>query len=279
MYRSTRRGCRAGRNKRKNDYSIKTGPNRLIDLNSKVGPNISNNRKTHGIRLALINAQSVRNKTDMIVDHIFDNDIDVLCITESWLCESGDEKVIKDLTPDGYKCINVPRSKGCKEKHGGGIGILYRASYKLNTKTEFNASSFENCEITLNSSSSSLRIAIIYRRPPSKKHKIASGEFFDQFSEFLEKYADGTNSCVIIGDFNYHWNKPDDTNANRLRLLLAGLNFAQHVTEPTHTSGHTLDLVITPRESTFLHSVCTSSFISDHAAIHFIQGRSRCLLS
>ena len=117
-------------------------------------------------------------------------------------------------------------------------------------------------------SSSSLRIAIIYRRPPSKKHKIASGEFSDQFSEFLEKYADGTNSCMIIGDFNYHWKKPDDTNVNRLRLLLASLNFAQHVTEPTHTSGHTLDLVITPRQSTFLHSVCTSLFISDHAAIH-----------
>ena len=94
MYPSTRRGCRAGRNKRKNDYSKNTGPNRLIDLKSKVGPNISNNRKTHGIRLALINAQSVRNKTDMIVDHIIDNDIDVLCITESWLCESGDEKEI-----------------------------------------------------------------------------------------------------------------------------------------------------------------------------------------
>ena len=118
--------------KRKNDYSKNTGPNRLIDLNSKVGPN---NHKTHGIRLALNNAQSVRNKTDMIVDHIIENDIDVLCITESWLCESGDEKVIKDLTPDVYKFINVPRSKGCKEKHGGGIGILYRASYKLNTKT------------------------------------------------------------------------------------------------------------------------------------------------
>ena len=73
---------------------------------------------------------------------------------------------------------------------------------------------------------------------------------------------------MIIGDFNYHWNKPDDPNANRLRLLLASLNFALDVTEPTHTSGHTLDLVITPRESTFLHSVCTSSFISDHAAIH-----------
>ena len=40
------------------------------------------------------------------------------------------------------------------------------------------------------------------------------------------------------------------------------------MTEPRHTSGHKLDLVITPRESTFLHSVCTSSFISDHAAIH-----------
>ena len=83
MYPSTRRGCRAGRNKRKNDYCKNTGPNRLIDLNSKVGPNISNNRKTRGIRLALINAQSVRDKTDMIVDHIIDNDIDVLCIRES----------------------------------------------------------------------------------------------------------------------------------------------------------------------------------------------------
>ena len=60
-------------------------------------------------------------------------------------------------------------------------------------------------------------------------------------------YAYGTNNCMIIGDFNYHRNKPDDTNTNRLRLLLAGLNFAQHVTEPTRTSGHTLDLVITPR--------------------------------
>ena len=27
-------------------------------------------------------------------------------------------------------------------------------------------------------------IAIIYRRPPSKKHKLSSGELFDQFSEF-----------------------------------------------------------------------------------------------
>ena len=141
----------------------------------------------------------------------------------------------------------------------------------------------------LNSSSSSLRIAIIYRRPPSKKHKISSGELFDQFSEFLEKYADCTNNCRIIGDFNYHWNKPDDTNANRLILLLVSLNFAQHVTEPTHASGHTFDLVILPlspdvglcavilttawiicsSESTFLHSVCTSSYIFDHAAIHF----------
>ena len=176
--------------------------------------------------------------------------------------------ILKILDLIALLFINVPRSKGCKEKHGVGICILYRASYKLNTKTEFNSSFFKKIEITLNSSYSSLRIAIIYRRPPSKKHKIASGEFSDQFSEFLEKYADGINSCMIIGDFNYHWKKPDDTNANRLRLLLASLNFAQHVTEPTHTSGHTLDLVITPRQSTFLHSVCTSLFISDHAAIH-----------
>ena len=29
---------------------------------------------------------------------------------------------------------------------------------------------------------------------------------------FTKKYADGTNNCMIIGDFNYHWNKEIDTN-------------------------------------------------------------------
>ena len=58
------------------------------------------------------------NSTNAIIDII---DVDVLRITRSWLCESGDEKVIKDLTPVGYKIINVPRIKGCKDKHGGGM--------------------------------------------------------------------------------------------------------------------------------------------------------------
>ena len=169
----TRRGCRAGRNTNKtfeNSEPTKI-PKILEDPKIKIPtrniPSSSAQRKTkNGIKVALVNAQSVRNKTDMIVDHVTDHELDVVCITESWLCESGDERTIKELTPDGYTFFHVPRRKGCREKHGGGIAILYRSSFNLTTKAEFQASSFENCEITLTSASTSVRIAVIYRRPP-----------------------------------------------------------------------------------------------------------------
>ena len=52
-------------------------------------------------------------------------------------------------------------------------------------------------------------------------HHLKNTKSQDQFSGFLEKYADGNNNCMIIGDFNSYWNKPDNTKTNRLRFLLA----------------------------------------------------------
>ncbi|CAB3982841.1 Hypothetical predicted protein, partial [Paramuricea clavata] len=46
--------------------------------------------------------------------------IDLLGITETWLHQEGDDSIVGDLCPTGYKSIHVPKSNGI----GGGVGLL-----------------------------------------------------------------------------------------------------------------------------------------------------------
>ncbi|WP_419626199.1 hypothetical protein, partial [Thiolapillus sp.] len=44
-------------------------------------------------------------KRTAISDFILDNDVDIFCVTESWLNPSGDEAKCADLAPPGYKTL------------------------------------------------------------------------------------------------------------------------------------------------------------------------------
>ena len=49
----------------------------------------------------------------------------------------------------------------------------------------------------------------------------------------------------MAGDFNFHVEDDRDSAASRFLDLLEAFNLRQHISEPTHKSGHTLDLIIT----------------------------------
>ena len=53
----------------------------------------------------------------------------------------------------------------------------------------------------------------------------------------------------IIGDFNIHCDLPDLFHTSQLYDVLSALDLKQHMSEPTHSAGHTLDLVITRNDS------------------------------
>ena len=48
-----------------------------------------------------------------------------------------------------------------------------------------------------------------------------------------------------LGDFNIHMDLPDDTDCRNMSDLLVSMGLKQHVLQPTHELGHTLDLIIT----------------------------------
>ncbi|KAK5851958.1 hypothetical protein PBY51_023469 [Eleginops maclovinus] len=75
-------------------------------------------------------------------------------------------------------------------------------------------------------------------------------------------------STILMGDFNIHVDSANCPFASDFLSLLDCFSIAQHVHVPTHTKGHTLDLVcstgITP-----CHLQCDDLAISDHLAISF----------
>ena len=100
-------------------------------------------------------------------DHIFDNDLDIVTLSETWLSnkENNNRHVITECSNHGYTLHHVPRNYGST---CGGVGVLMSARVKLVTRLETvnSAVSFESMEIV----SISIRLVVIYRMPPSKKN-------------------------------------------------------------------------------------------------------------
>ena len=61
----------------------------------------------------------------------------------------------------------------------------------------------------------------------------------------------------------------DTTSKDSEKFLncLESCNINQHVHKPTHIHGHTLDLILTPNDSSAVSNVRVSDFISDHALV------------
>ena len=53
----------------------------------------------------------------------------------------------------------------------------------------------------------------------------------------------------------------------RFKDILDSFDLIQHVNQPTHTSGNTLDVVITRRDEEAMCCVTVSDIISDHAIV------------
>ena len=125
------------------------------------------------VKLGLMNVRSVRNKLDYVFDHIFDNDLDIVALTETWLSneDNNNTHVITECSNHGYTLHHVPRNSGST---GGGVGVFINDRVKLVTRLETVNSvvSFESMEMVITIVSISIRLVAIYRMPPSKKEQI-----------------------------------------------------------------------------------------------------------
>jgi hypothetical protein len=89
-----------------------------------------------------------------------------------------------------------------------------------------------------------------------------------EFNECLPNlFSCGNLKPLFLGNFNFHVDDPVNLHANKFLDTLTLFGLLQHVHVPTHSAGHTLDLVITWPN---LDDIKTeASIVSDHVAVLF----------
>ena len=159
LVKGTKRGIRSGK-----CFKLQNNVSRLQYESSKPVKESLSSKLSFGY----LNSRSVKNKTYTICDFFLENKYDVFLISETWLSETGDEVLIKQLTPPGYSFLHCPREGG----GSGGVGLLYRSCLKLEqTKKEITYQSFEYITVRLTLSKETITLVCIYRPPRSNRNK------------------------------------------------------------------------------------------------------------
>jgi exonuclease III len=216
--------------------------------------------KKDQLKIGFVNTQSAILKVLTIKDYILEHDIDILYIAESWFKDKGDEVTIGNMIPEGYRFKQIPRMA---KNRGGGIAVIHKKHIQLKKESQPIVASMEIMETTININARRITCITIYRPESSDIHKYTMSTFFAEFENLLTHYILTKDELLIIGDFNFHMNKPDRPNVKRMTEVLGTFDLIQHVTKPTHKLGNTLDLIITKRDTKLLsHKV--DEMLSDH---------------
>ena len=223
------------------------------------------------LSIGCVNARSIAGKSAVLCKVAADYDLDVLVITETWH-ESISSVSLKRATPAGFKFIECARPimstmnvHDAGFQNHGGLAFFCRQDFQLKKKLlDVQATTFEYLCCMMNVKQSSFLLLGVYR-PGSQS---VSSLFFDELVSLLEQISLFKCPIVVCGDFNIHVDDTTDPHAVRFLQLLESFDCRQHVDTLTHIVGHTLDLVITRRESA-VHMVKVRDLISDHFLITF----------
>lgn len=209
------------------------------------------------VRLALVNARSLANKTFILKDFFTSHGLDFMCITETWMTV-GESSAFSELLPLDCTYFNSPRTSG----RGGGTATVYKERFKC--KQVRLTTSYSSFEISLFELCSALPVlcAVVYRPPRYNKN------FIGDFTDFLAGIMPNYDRVLIVGDFNIHVCCPLKPLARDFLHLIDSFSFVQSVSAPTQEQGHTLDLVLTHGFTLFNLEVCDATF-SDHMPIVF----------
>ncbi|KAL0148144.1 hypothetical protein M9458_056546 [Cirrhinus mrigala] len=236
-------------------------------INIQQIKNLHNTEKQM-IKLGLLNIRSLSTKALFVNDMIIEHNLDVLCLTETWL-KSEDYIILNESTPHDYCYKHEPRLKG----KGGGVSTIYSNILSVLQRADFKYNSFEvmvlhitlSRETSVNDKSPMTFVLATVYRPPGHHT-----DFLKEFADFISELVLATDKVLIVGDFNIHVDVENDALAAAFTDILNSIGVRQHVSGPTHCRNHTLDLILSHGIDVSAEILQQSDDISDHYLVSCI---------
>ena len=156
----------------------------------------------------------------IVEDYVVDNHFDLLAIIETWT-KSDSLFSIRELCPKGLSFYRIPRGN----RLGGGVGLLYRPNLKIDKQQIKLYSKFEYMVTVLRSKKSVTRIVILFGFMQALKMESQRlVPSFDDFSELLGRLTISSGKLLLLGDFNFHVDDPENDAGAAKRLDLLNLH-------------------------------------------------------
>ena len=133
----TKRGCRSGKHVK--SYNNRFSEKSNADIGSSMtefNPNNFNKLK-YSLKISLFNARSLCNKIALVTEHIHENNIDLFCVTETWL-NINDKAQIRELHELDFDIFSAPTSG-----KGGGVGFIFKNGFRTKNQKALKFNLFE----------------------------------------------------------------------------------------------------------------------------------------
>ena len=191
---------------------------------------------SNGFKIAHINVNGIRNKTDQVSFLMSQLHIDIMCIGETRL---NDNVTYRDITISGYDLIRHDRTG----RTGGGVCIYLKTELSYKVRSDILTTPLIECIwIELVSQHGNTLLCCIYR-PPN-----AAPIIHDHIVDTLEKAISEDKNVIIIGDLNYEYLQSGSDAQNPICILESLFLMTQLICEPTRvttTTSSLLDIILT----------------------------------
>jgi hypothetical protein len=230
----------------------------MDDLN-KI--NISDNSNANGVSILHINAQSVKNKLDLL--EVEAGEHDIVTLSETWLHQGIENE---HITMEGFQ-PPVRRDRGTDRY--GGVAIYCKSSLPIKQRPDIHTEGVESIWAEIVVGDKKILVGTIYR-PPDEPNA-----YWNKLQENLEQAKDsGISTIIVTGDLNCNLLNPK----NKLQAILDNMHMEQLVKVPTHYTDNNatlLDIIATTSSDLVVNTMVEAPSLSNHCDVSVYLSTSK----
>lgn len=212
--------------------------------------------------MALLNINSLGKHIDELKALMTRKPLDLLAINESKLDQNDSSESMALL---GYTLERRDRNK-----HGGGVCVYLRDSVNYKRRTDLEDCDLEIIILEIIKPNSQPFLVITWYRPPKSPL-----QYFDKFELLLKRIDGKYREIYILGDLNCNvMANPPENHTQHILDLFINYQLTQIIVDPTRVNNNSktlIDLFITNRCESIIHSGVYPLSISDHNLIYAVR--------